>query len=115
LAWRSRGDRRAACWAAGHENIQLARVVGLATSLGLAACGPALVQVGADVAAGGMKSGTSAVASGGSPSGSAAAGVAVGAGLMAVGYKLTDPSRRQVATPNPPPYMFNAAPPPVRQ
>jgi hypothetical protein len=85
---------------------------GLAAVLALAGCGPALVQVGADVAAGGMKSGTSAVASGGSPSGGAAAGVAVGAGLMAVGYKLTDPARRQVAAPNPPPYMFNATPPP---
>lgn len=87
-------------------------LAGLVAVLSLGGCGPSLVQVGADVAAGGMKSGTSAVASGGSPSGSAAAGVAVGAGLMAVGYKLTDPARRQPPTPNPPPSMFNATPPP---
>jgi hypothetical protein len=89
-------------------------LIGVAVMVALGGCARSLVLVGADLAAGGLKSGTSSVANGGGPSGGAAAGVAVGAGLMAVGYKLTDPSARQAPTPNPPPYMSNSTPPPVR-
>jgi hypothetical protein len=90
-------------------------VVALGGGLLLGGCGTALVQVGADVAAGGMKGGTHSVASGQNVSAGDGAALAAGVALMAAGYKLTPPDQRQAPTPLVPPQMFNAAQPPSRQ
>jgi hypothetical protein len=80
-----------------------------------AGCGPAFVQVGADVAGGSMKGATHAVAHGNNASTADAAGLALGVGLMVAGYKLTEPDQRQNANPAYQPTFVNGAPPPIRQ
>lgn len=80
-----------------------------------AGCGQLFVAAGADIAAGGMKSGTQSVARGTSPSAGDAAGLAIGIGLMAAGYQLTEPDQRQQGAALMPASNFaNATQPPPR-
>ena len=64
-------------------------------------CGPALVSVGADIAAGGASSGTQRVAAGSGPGAGAAAAVVVGVAAMAGGYMLTEQDQRRPPAPPP--------------
>ena len=72
-------------------------LTGGALALFALGCGPALIGLGADVAADGASRGTTSVAAGGSPGVNAVTTTAVGVAVMAAGYKLTPPDQR---TPN---------------
>lgn len=54
-----------------------------------------LMATGAEVAASGMQGGTRNVAQGGKPGNAEVAAAVVGVGMMAAGYSLTDPDKRQ--------------------
>jgi hypothetical protein len=84
-------------------------------------CGPSLVAMGAEIAASGLRDGTSSAARGGTPQPAAAAAVGAGAALMVTGYKLTPPDQRQPPTqqatlwPITPPVAPNAPVPPAQR
>jgi len=82
----------------------LLRTLALAVALLAGGCGPQLVGLGAEMAAGGASRGTERVAAGSNPGVGAAAVVAAGVGVMAAGYALTPNDQRQA--PGPPPGVY---------
>jgi hypothetical protein len=73
----------------------------LAIALLAGGCGPQLVGLGAEMAAGGASRGTERVAAGNNPGAGATAAVAAGVGVMAAGYALTPNDQRQAPAPPP--------------
>jgi hypothetical protein len=78
----------------------LLRTLALAVALLAGGCGPQLVGLGAEMAAGGASRGTERVAAGSNPG----AGAGDGVDVMAAGYALTPNDQRQA--PGPPPGVY---------